>query len=118
MIIKHDDLCARAWECEHEMQIFDADDHNTAPPDPPEFLLQSDLPPEETWHPPGTSRDCSLESFPSADGLFDGTDRYRYTERDKEMGLEQHHPIPTNPCSSNYDLRHNPKLNCNNDYRY
>ena len=34
------------------------------------------------------------------------------------MGLEQHHPIPTNPRISKYDLRHSPKPNCNNDYSY
>ena len=27
-------------------------------------------------------------------------------------------PGPTNPRSEKYDLRHNPKPNCNDDYRY
>ena len=34
------------------------------------------------------------------------------------MGFQQHHPIPTNPLSSKYDLRQNLKPICNDDYRY
>ena len=34
------------------------------------------------------------------------------------MGLEQQHPISTNPRSSNYLLRHNAKPHCNDDWRY
>ena len=45
--IKHDYLYARAWECDYERPIFDADDDNTAPLDPPEIVVRSDLPPEE-----------------------------------------------------------------------
>ena len=58
------------------------------------------------------------ELFPSADGLCEGTDTYLYMEQDAEMGLEQHHPFYTNPRSSKYVLRHNLKLNCDDDYRY
>ena len=45
--IKHDDLYARAWECDYERPIFDADDDNTAPADPLEIVVRSELPPEE-----------------------------------------------------------------------
>ena len=50
------------------------DDQNAAPPDPPETAVQSHLPQEETWSPPGSSGECSPENFPPADGLYDGTD--------------------------------------------
>ena len=56
VIIEHDDLFARAWECEYERPFFDADDINTAPPDPPENAVRSDyLPPKEMLNTPGTS---------------------------------------------------------------
>ena len=45
MSIKHDDLCARAWEYDYERPIFDAIDDNTAPLIHPK--LQNDL----TYHP-------------------------------------------------------------------
>ena len=61
-------------------------------------------------------RECSPEY--STDGSCDATDTYQHTERDGEMGFEQHHPIPTNARSLKYDLCHIPKSNCNEDYRY
>ena len=67
---------------------------------------------------PGTSRQRSPENFPSTYGLCDGTDTNHYTEHDAEMGLEQHHPIPAKPSSPKYELRHNPKPNCIDNYRY
>ena len=95
MITKHDDLFARAWECDYETPILNIDDHNTAPPDPTDFAVRSDLPPEEMWNPPGASRECGPEFFPSADGLYNGTDTYQFTEHDAEMSLEQHRPLFT-----------------------
>ena len=115
---KQDDLYARAWECDYERAIFDADYDNTAASDPRETALQSDLLPEEKWNTPGTSRKRSPEIFPSTDGLFDGTDTCHYTEPDVEMGLQQHHPIPTIPRSSKYDFRLNPKPSCIDDNSY
>ena len=70
------------------------------------------------WNTPGTSRERSQEFFHSTDGICDGTDTYLYTEHDEETNLEQHHPIPTNSRSSNYDLSHNSKLDSNDDYRF
>ena len=37
---------------------------------------------------------------------------------DADTGVEQTDPTPTNPHSSKYDIRHNPRPNCNDDYRY
>ena len=99
--IKHDDLYARAWACGYERPIFDAKYEVTAPPNPPDFAIQSDLPPEEMWNTPGTSRERSLEILPPMDGLCDGTDTYQYMEHDAEMSLEQHHPLPTSPAVQN-----------------
>ena len=36
IIIKHDDLYAKAWECEYEKPIFDNDHNNAAIPNSPE----------------------------------------------------------------------------------
>ena len=99
--IKHADLYARAWECDYERPIFDAKYENTAPPNPLDFVIQSDLLPEETWNTPGTSRERSLEIRPPMDGLCDGTDTYHYMEHDAEMSLEQHHPLLTSPAVQN-----------------
>ena len=64
VIIKHDELYARAWECDYERTIFGPNDHKTAQIDPPEIPVRSDLPPEETWNSSATSRECSPEFFP------------------------------------------------------
>ena len=56
VIIKHDGLYARAWENVYERPIFNANDDNTAAPYPPEIAVPSDLPAEEMWNTPGTSR--------------------------------------------------------------
>ena len=40
------------------------------------------------------------------------------TQPDSDTSVEPLDPTPTNPRSSKYDLRHNPKPNCNDDYRY
>ena len=39
-------------------------------------------------------------------------------EPDVEASSEQPESIPTNPRSSKYNLRYNPKPNCNDDYKY
>ena len=43
---------------------------------------------------------------------------YHDTQPVVDTSVEQLYPTPTNPRSSKYDLRHNPKPNCNDDYRY
>ena len=39
-------------------------------------------------------------------------------EPDVESSSEQPEKIPANPRGSKYNLRHNPKPNCNDNYRY
>ena len=55
---------------------------------------------------------------PHTDEMADGTDTDHYMQPDADNSIEQIDPTPTNPRSSKYDLRHNPKPNCNDDYRY
>ena len=64
MSIKHDAVYARAWESDYERPFFDADCNNTAPLDPPEIAVRSDIPFEEKWNTSATSRECSPEIFP------------------------------------------------------
>ena len=67
---------------------------------------------------PGKPHVCSPEIFPNTDELGDVTDTCPHIEPDAEASSEQLQTTPTNPCSSKYDLRHCPKANCNDDYRY
>ena len=116
--LKHDDLYARAWECEYEKPIFDAEKNNAQPPNSPEILIQSDLSTAEMRKTPGTAHECISEIFPHTEELCDVTDTYFDMEPDVETSSEQPNNSPTNPRSSKYHLRHNPNPNCNDDYRY
>ena len=108
IIIKHDDLYARAWECEYDKPIFDDDRDNMVVPNSPEVTVQ----------PEGTIQEDSPEVLPHTDELADGTDTDHYMQSDADISVEPIDPTPTNPRSSKYDLRHNPRPNCNDDYRY
>ena len=118
MSLKHDDFYAREWECEYEKPIFDAEENNAMPPNSPEISVQSDASTEEMQNTPRTSHECSPEIFPQTEELSDVTDTYPHVEPDVETSSEQPNNSPTNPRSSKYNLRHNPKLNCDDDYRY
>ena len=41
VVITHDDLYAKAWECEYDEPIFDSDYNNLAAPSPPETTIRS-----------------------------------------------------------------------------
>ena len=98
--IKHDDLYAKAWECEYERPIFDAENNNVTLPNSPEIAVQSDLYTKERWNTPGNSRKWSPEVFPQTEELCEVTDTYPYMEPDGEAGSEQHNRTPTTPRSS------------------
>ena len=66
---------------------------------------------------PGTAQECSPEIFPQLEHLCDVTDTYPDMTPDLETSPEQSNSSPTNPRSSKYNLRHNSKPNCNDDYR-
>ena len=116
--LNQDDLYARAWECDHEQRIFDAENDNAAPPNLQETPVQSDFSTEEMRNTPGNPHVCYPEIFPCTDEVNDVTDTCPHMEPDEDTSSEQPQNSPTNPRSSKYNLRHNPKLNCNDDCRY
>ena len=59
VILKHDDLYARAWECEYEKPIFEAEKDNVTPRNSLGFAVESDSPTEETWITRRTAQECS-----------------------------------------------------------
>ena len=118
MSLQHDDLYARAWEYDYDQTIFDAENNNATPPNSQEIPVQSDFSTEEMRKTPGTTHECSPEIFRQTDELSDVTDTYPHMEPDVESNTEQPESSPNNPRSSKYNLRHNPKPNCNDDYRY
>ena len=116
--LNHDDLYARAWEHDFEQPIFDAENSNEAPPNQREGPVQSDFSTEEMRNTPGNPHVCSPDIFPKTDELDDVTDTCLHMEPDAETSPEQPQISPTDPRSSKYNLRHNPKPNCNDDYRH
>ena len=115
MSLKHDDLYARAWECEYEKLIFAKNYDNAVTPSSTEI---SDLPANEFCNTPGTAQEHSWENFQQTDELCDITQSNPHLEPDAEMRSEQPNLNPTNHCISKYNLLHNPKPICNDDYRY
>ena len=111
VVITHDDLYARAWECEYDGPIFDSDYNNLAAPSQPEVTIRSEQTADEMRNTPGITPEKSPEIIPQPDGSSDGRDVDGDTQPDADMSVEQLDPMPTNPRSSKYDLRHNPKPN-------
>ena len=118
VIIKHDDLYARAWECEYDEPIFDSDYNNLPIPSSPETTVRSEQAADEMRSTPGTKPQSSPESIRRPDGSHDGMDTDHDMQPDANTSVVQLEPTPTNPNSSKYDLRHNSKSKCNDDYRY
>ena len=118
VIIKHDDLYARAWECEYDKPIFDSDRDNLVSPKSPEVTVRSGEAADETKSTPGTIQVVSSDILPHAVEIDDGTDTDHHMQTDGDNSVEQVDPTPTNPRSSQYNLRHEPWPNCNDDYRY
>ena len=80
--------------------------------------MRHDLPNDKTCASPGTIREDSSEVFPHTDEIGDGTDTDHYLKPQAEVNAEPVNPTDNNPRSTKYDLRHNPKPKCNDDYRY
>ena len=87
-------------------------------PDPHEIPIQSDLSTGEMRNTPGTTHECSPEILPPTAETSDVADTYTRVESDVGPSSEQQGNSPSNPRSSKYNLRHNPKPNGNDDYRY
>ena len=115
---KHDDLYARASEWEYDKLIFDSDRDNMVISNSPEVSVWPEGAADETRSNPGTIQEDSSEIVPHTDDIDNGTDTDHYMQPDADTSVEQIDPTPTNPRSSKYDLRHNPRPNCNDDYRY
>ena len=118
VVITHDDLYARTWECEYDEPIFDNGYNNLAAPSPPEITIRSEQTADEMRNTPGITPENFPEIIPQPDGSSDGRDADRDTQSDADMSVEQLDPMPTNPRGLKYNLCHNPKPNCNDDYRY
>ena len=118
VVITHDDLYARAWECEYDEPIFDRDYNNLAPPSPPQSAIRSKQTADEMRSTPGIIPGNSPGITPQADGSCDGRNVEHDAQPDADTSVEQPDLTPTNPRCSKYDLRHNPQPNCNDDYRY
>ena len=67
---------------------------------------------------PRTIREYSPEICPQTKKSCDRTYTDHYMQPDADTSVEQADPTPANPRSSEYDPRHDPKPNCNGDYRY
>ena len=80
--------------------------------------MRHDLQHEETCTIPGTIQEDSPEILPHTNEIGDRTDTDHYMEPNAEASSEQLGPTDINPRSTKYDLRHNLKPNCNDDYRY
>ena len=117
VIIIHDDFYARAWECEYDEPIFDSDYNTLVTPNSPKITVLFGGAVDELRSIPGTIRENSSEIIPQTGRSYDGTDTDHYMQPDAGTTVEQLDPTPINPRSSKYDLRHNPKPNCNDDYR-
>ena len=97
--LKHDDLCARAWEFQYEKPFSDAENNIATPSNSSEVPVQYDLSTEETWNTPRTAQECSREVFPQTEQLCDVKDTYPYMEPDVETSPEQPNNRSTKPRS-------------------
>ena len=100
--LNNDDLYARAWECDYDQPIFDAENDNEAPPNQREIPIQSDFSTEEMRNTPGNPNVCSPDIFPNSDQLGDVTDTCLHMEHDVGTSSEQpqNSPRPT-PAAPN-----------------
>ena len=98
--------------------IFDSDRDNMVIPNSPEVTVWPEEAADETRSNPGTIQEDSSEILPHTVELGYGTDTDHYMQPDADTSVEQTDPTPTNPRSSKYDLRQNPRPSCNDDYRY
>ena len=118
VILKHDDVYARAWESDYETPIFDNGQHEPDKKNSPEITVRHDLPNDETCTILGNLQEDSPEIHPHRDKIGDGTDTDQHMEPDAETNSEQQSPANINPRCTKYDLRHNPKPKCNDGYTY
>ena len=74
VVIKHDDLYARTWECEYDEPKFENDYKNLATPGSLEVTVRSEQTADEMRNTPGTIRENSQKIFLShTDRMMNGT---------------------------------------------
>ena len=100
VMIKQDNLYARAWEFEYDTPIFDNGQHEPDSNNSPEVTVRHDLPNYETCTFPGTIQEDSSEILPHTDEIGDGTDTYHYMEPDVEVDVEPFSPTNNIPRST------------------
>ena len=74
VVIKHDDIYARAWECEYEDPILDSNYNNLVTPSSLEITIRSEEAADEILSTPESIQENSPEIFPQPDRSYDGTD--------------------------------------------
>ena len=99
--LKHDDLYARAWECQYEESVFDAENNNATPPNSTGVAVQSGVSTEEMRNTLGATHECSPEIFPQTEKLCDVADTYPDMEPDMETGWEQPTVVGPTPAVPN-----------------
>ena len=105
------------WESENETPIFDNGQHESDSDNSPEITLRHDLPNDETCTIRQVHQEDSPGILPHTDEIGDGTDTDHHMEPDAESSSQQLSLTNINPHSTKFDLSHNPKPNCNHDYR-
>ena len=118
VFITHDDLYARAWECEYEKPTFDNDYNSPVTPNSPEITVRFEEAADENRSTPGTIRENSPGIIPQTDRSYDDADTDHYIQPDADTSVDRSDPTPINRRISKYDLRHNPQPNCNDGYRF
>ena len=97
--------------------MFESDYNTLATPSSTEITIRSEQTADEMRNTPGTTRENSPEIFPQPDTTYKGREVDHDTQPDADTSVEQLDRTPTNPRSSESDLRHNPKPNFNDDDR-
>ena len=101
VIIKHDDLYARAWESEYETSIFDNDQHEPDRGNSPEVTVRHDLQNDETCTIPGTIQEDSPGILPHTDEIGDGTDTDHYMSLMRKWMLSHSVVLILTPAAQN-----------------
>ena len=101
VIIKHDDMYARAWESEYETPNFDNGEHEPDSENAPEKTVRHDLSNSETCTIPGAIQEDSPEILPHTDRTGDGTNTDHYMAPDAETNSEQLSPTALTPAAQN-----------------
>ena len=105
VIFEHDNLYARAWECENEISIFQSDYINLVTPNSQEFTVRSEEVADEMSSTPETTRENSPQICPQTDRSCDGTDTDHYKQPDVDVSAEKSDTSTDNSCVASLEKR-------------